>query len=804
MKKHLNFVSALILALSLLQMAFPVSALARQTESQRPAQIDTATRLKSIEEKLEKRQKELGIPGLSLAIVKDGKVILSKGFGYKDFEKKVPITADTQLAIGSATKAFTGLSVLMLQDDKKASLDDPPGKYLPYFKINNVETNAKITIRDLLSHASGLNRTDLAMLTGKLNRQELIKVAGEAKPVAGLREKFFYQNIMFAAAGEIVAEITGKPWEQFVPARVFSPLEMKNSTMSVKEMQESSDYSFGYLYNFDTKDTKRVPTRSIADVAPAGSINSSANDMAKWLQFILAGGEYGGKRLVSKEGFNEWTKTQMKVTPNGSVGYGLGWFIQEWKGKKVVQHGGNIDGFNSMVAMLPEEKLGFVLLTNVSASSLGGEMMEIVWSGMLEDPEKDSAGPEQEKEVGTYTIVQAGVDIVVAIEDGKLVAKVPQQPTYTLSKVEGRKYSLGGAPAGFFITFKDDGAFLEQPQGNVELKKKPSQVSKDGDAKADDSAIPLIGEYQSVLDPSQSIEIKEVDGAVSLVVGAQPPYPLKQNEKDIFGSPALPSVYFLKVIRGDDDQISGVTMVQPEGEFEFTKSLTKSRATTANGMSPEQIVEKVIAALGGRDNMLKITSRKTDFVLDLINQGVKGYGQAYEAAPGKSYSRTTLTALGKKIGWIEEFFDGKTGLEKYSFADTETYTGKRLEDVKFSNLFYEFLDFKNSVEKMDVHTELNGEKAENYVLSVYPKNASRVVFQIDAETFLPTKASSVVVSSTSAQQIPVSTTFSDYREVDGIKLPFKTVSINPGTGEVVMMVKQVKHNVKIKDSLFTP
>ncbi len=798
MKKNLNFIAAFILTISLLQIAIPARAFAVQPASQ----DDTAARLKSIEEKLETRQKELGIPGLSLAIVKNGKVILSKGYGYKDFEKKVPMTADTQLAIGSATKAFTGLSVLMLQDEGKLNLDDSPSKYLPYFKINNADTNARITIRDLLSHSSGLNRTDLAMLTGKLNRQELIKVAGEAKPMAGLREKFFYQNIMFAAAGEIVAEITKKPWEQFVPSRIFAPLEMRNSTMSVKDMQRSSDYSFGYLYNFDTRETKRLPTRSIADVAPAGSINSSANDMAKWLQFILAGGEYGGKQVVTKESFDEWTKTQMKVTPNGSVGYGFGWFVQDWKGKKVIQHGGNIDGFNSMVAMLPEENLGFVLLTNVSGSSLGGEMMEIVWSGMLEDPSKDAAGPEQAKEVGMYTIVQAGVDIEVVIESGKLVAKVPQQPTYTLTKVEGRKYALGGAPAGFFITFMDGEALLEQPQGNVTLKKKPSPASTNGAAKSDDAAMVLAGEYISALDPSQSIAVKEVDGAASLVVGGQPPYPLNQKEKDVFVSPKLPSTYFIKAIRSAEGQISGIILVQPEGEFEFKKAETKPGQTMANGMTPDQIVEKVITALGGRENILKIKTRKTEFEMDLLNQGVKGYGEIYRAAPGKTYSMTTLTALNKKIGWIEEIFDGKAGGEKYSFSEPDEYTGKRLEDVKFTNSFYEFVDFKNSVERMDVHAQLKDDKIESYVLSVYPKNASRVVYQIDAESYLPTKASSVVVSSSSSQQIPVSSTFSDYREVDGVMLPFKTISENPGTGEVVVVVKSVKHNIKIDDKRF--
>ena len=177
-----------------------------QTAASAP-QSDEAAALAKIEKAINERREALGIPGAALAIVKDGKIIFAKGLGYKDLEKKIPATADTQFAIGSATKAFTALSILIAQDQGKLSLDDSPKKYLPYFQINDPETDKKIVIRDLLDHSSGLTRTDLAMLAGGLTRKELIEVAGLAKPTAKLHEKFQYQNIMFAAAGEITANI---------------------------------------------------------------------------------------------------------------------------------------------------------------------------------------------------------------------------------------------------------------------------------------------------------------------------------------------------------------------------------------------------------------------------------------------------------------------------------------------------------------------------------------------------------------------------------------------------------------------
>ncbi|HMS42497.1 MAG TPA: serine hydrolase domain-containing protein, partial [Pyrinomonadaceae bacterium] len=199
-KNYLQSIFSLVLTFSMFAVSLPQIGYA-QTSTQTQVSSGLQKSLQTIEEKVEARRKELGIPGMSLAIVKDGKVIYSKGLGYKDFEKKIPATADTQFAIGSATKAFTALSILMSQDEGKLSLDDSPKKYLPYFKMKDADTDKNMTVRDLMAHTSGLNRTDLAMITGQLNRQELIQVVGEAQPMAKLREKFFYNNIMFAAAG---------------------------------------------------------------------------------------------------------------------------------------------------------------------------------------------------------------------------------------------------------------------------------------------------------------------------------------------------------------------------------------------------------------------------------------------------------------------------------------------------------------------------------------------------------------------------------------------------------------------------
>lgn len=795
-----RYLLSLILVFSVFTSILPTVGLAQTSAAQNASQY--AKGLQTIEEKVEKRRQELGIPGMSLVIVKDGQIIYMKGLGYKDFEKKVAVTPDTQFAIGSATKAFTALSVLMSVDEGKVNLDDSPKKYLSYFKMKDPETDKNMTVRDLMAHTSGLNRTDLAMLTGKLNRQELIQVAGEAQPMAKLREKFFYQNIMFAAAGEVVAQTQKTTWEKFVPERVFKPLGMTNSNMSIKEMEKAKDISFGYEYNLDTKETRRLPFRPIDDVAPAGSINSSARDMAKWITFVMDGGVVNGKRLVSEKGFEEWIKVQNdKITPNKSTNYGLGWFLQNWNGLKVVQHGGNIDGFNSLVAMIPEKKLGFVMLTNVSGSPLGLELMPIVWENILgkaEAPKVDnSTAVSPEKEVGKYKFEAAGFDIEVKMQDAKLVAVVPGQPTYELQNVGGRKYKLANAPDGFFITFKDDSAYLEQPQGNFTLPKAGA------DAKANsESAKELIGKY---LTPNGkgTIEIKdEPDGRVTFNIEGQPPYSLNEKAKDTFNMSPLPDSYLVKVKRDSDGKISAVVVSQPEGEFEFKKG--DLSAENKPKISVDEVMAKALEAAGGETNWKKITSRITSADIDAVHQGVKGNTISYAKFPNKSATETTMTAFGKTIakGW--EFFDGTSGEETYTFSPTEKLAGKKLEDAKLNSDFYSLLNWRTNYKTAVLKGIEKVGDEECYVVEFTPEKGSKVTLFYSTKTFYLLKGNGSVASSTSEQSLPYSIIYSDYREIDGIKLPFKTVNSSPSIGDVVTIIKSYKHNAAIDDKMFVP
>ncbi|MFL6282321.1 MAG: serine hydrolase [Pyrinomonadaceae bacterium] len=807
-RRSLNLVLAAALLLSALQAATPraQAQVAAQATQEAPAALDA--KLAAIEKAVEEGRQKRGIPGLSLVIVKEDRVIYMKGFGYRDFEHKVPVTPDTLFAIGSSTKAFTAMLVAMGADEGKISLDDSPKKFLPYFKLQDPEADAKITVRDLLSHSSGLNRTDLAWITGVLNREEVIRVAGQAKPTAKLREKWQYQNVMYSAAGECVAKAENSTWESLIKERIFKPLGMRASNLNVPDTLRSPDHSNGYNYDEDTKETRQLPMRDFPQVAAAGAINSNARDMAQWLRLMLGGGAFEGKRLVSEHGFAELVKPQMKI--GGNVNYGLGWMLREWHGHKVAEHGGNIDGFNAQVALMPDQHLGFVMLTNVSASTLPTAAMEVVWSNLVGDPDapkSDTAtgasSVRVEEEAGSYLLAEANMTMEFAVKDGRLTMSVPGQPTYTLEPVAGRRYKLSGVE-GFFVTFrpsktdaKETEIYLEQPQGNFTLKRIKQADAKTG-AGASKEYTGALKEVVGIYDregEGPALEVSVRDGQVVLVLPGQPAYPLVERSKDVLGSTALPESYSFLVRRDASGNIVGITIKQPQGEFAF-----KRAAEFKSSLTADEIIAKAIEAVGGEAALRKHKSWRARVELDFEHQGVQGEGIIYAKAPNAAAQEVNVTALGKKLGAFHDFFDGTQGGEEATFATFEPKTGKELEDTRIASYFYAPLDWKSLFKTAEVKRLVKVEGEDAYVVVFTPERGNAVTNYYSTKSFLLLRQDTTETSGPIS--IPVTERLSDYHSVDGVMIPFTRVSNTVTMGDTVLKVREVKFDVPVPDDVF--
>lgn len=314
------------------------------------------------------------IPGISVGVVLDGEVAFTKGYGVRNFSETSPITENSLFAIGSCSKAFTTFALGLLVDEGIIAWDDPVIKYIPEFRLHNIHATHHLTIRDLLTHRSGLPRHEFVWYNTKFSRSELLKRMQYLEPTSDIREKFQYNNLMYAVAGIVIERLTGQTWEEFVQNRIFKPLGMNLSNFSVDDSQQSND--FAYPHSERNEKTEVIPFRNLSNIGPAGGINSSAADMVKWIQLQLSEGNIEGKDLINKATLQEMHRVQMSMPSLPSeespymFGYGLGWMTGLHKGHYTVSHGGGIDGFISSVVLFPKEKIGVVVLTNSDSHGL--------------------------------------------------------------------------------------------------------------------------------------------------------------------------------------------------------------------------------------------------------------------------------------------------------------------------------------------------------------------------------------------------------------------------------------------------
>ena len=449
------------------------------------------------------------------------------------------------------------------------------------------------------------------------------------------------------------------------------------------------------------------------------------------------------------------------------------------------------------------------MLTNVSASPLGNELMPLVWSNMLGEKKPSEAVKlplnTMQFMAGKYHLEQANIDVEVAVEGDDLVMSVPGQPKYKLERTTSRQFKLVGAPDGFSVKFTPEQGdatelFLQQPQGNVTLKRvgAASAVSTVASA-GSNPAKELVGEY-STPGGNGSVELKEEAGQVTFNIQGQQPYTLNEKSKDNYSMSPLPDAYSVKAKRDADGKVVSVVVAQPEGEFEFKRKDAKAGDKPA--IAVDELMQKSIDAIGGEANWRKITTRVSEYDVDLENQGVQATAVSYSKAPNLTATETKMTALGKLIATGWEYFDGTAGEEIYSFAPAEKYSGKRLDDVRLGSDFYGPLDWKTNFKKVEVKGTGKVGDEEAYIVRFEPEKGTGFTEYYSTKTFLLLKREGVVPSSTSAQQLPYTITYSDYRDVDGVKLPFRMVNYSVSNGNIVTVVKSVKHNVPVEDSIF--
>ena len=554
------------------------------------------------------------VPGMAIGVIKNDEIVLCKGYGLRDVEQNLPVTPETIFGIASVSKAFTTFALALLVERSLLDWDRPVREYIPWFRLQDPAASG-ITPRDLVCHRSGLPRHDRAWYLSPASREEVVRQLAFLRPSRAFRSCYQYQNMMFMTAGFLLEQITGESWESFIQREVFDPLHMRRSNFSVETSQTLEDIALPYAFTNDQ--TGRIPFANVDALGPAGSINSSVNDMLPWLRLHLNQGMLDGQRLISTTALQETHRQQMVVQeafPNSLVAYpelgprayGLGWYLRTYRGRRMIFHSGGIDGYGSLLSFLPDEDMGVIILSNLDETNcpvpvtfniidrlLGLEPLP--WSqrylnheGKLQAAAKAAAQKVKEKKVSGTTPGHPTADYLgrythpgygsLTLETISPVEANDQPAAFaghfnliplTLNHVHYDTFEAA-TPGGDWtrLTFlsDEDGRIvgLRLPvDANVApliFTRQPETALCDPQTLAE-----LVGEYEIADQQFVSIRLTS-DGQLSLQLPCQSPQALQAVQEDVFQTAAYPrcEVSFRRSICGE---VASLEILHPDGLF---------------------------------------------------------------------------------------------------------------------------------------------------------------------------------------------------------------------------------------------
>lgn len=552
--------------------------------------------------------------GFAVAVVEKDNIVYSKGFGYRDYENKTPVSPNTNFAIGSSSKAFTSGLLGILKEEGKLTFEDSPIKHIPELRFKNAEMNELITIRDIMTHRTGLPRHDISWyLFSSNSRDSLMQRIVYQEPFAKVREKWYYNNFMFLTQGVIAERITGKSWEENIATHFFTPLEMSASSTVINGLKNGKDASFGYQVKNDSV-IKKMDYYDIAAMGPAGSINSNVTEMANWVMTWINGGKFKGKQILPETYIKEAMSSQMVISggipdkefPDQHISnYGYGWFTSSYKGHYRVEHGGNIDGFSANVSFFPTDSIGIIVLANQNGSVIPGLARNIIsdrvlkvtktdWNKTYKERSDKARAAEKEalatktssqktgtkpshllvEYTGDYTNPGYGT-LEIIFKNDSLFAKAGKNNMWLKHRhydifspypvVEGKVDTVGGFGLQFNFRTNDGGEIssfvsrFEPAVDPLEFKRTPKGVIMD---KAELEK--YVGDYE--LPGTVAKTYIKGENILYLLVPGQPEYELLPLEKHKFALKILDG-FKLEFVEGESGNIAGAVFVQPNGTF---------------------------------------------------------------------------------------------------------------------------------------------------------------------------------------------------------------------------------------------
>jgi len=572
--------------------------------------IDITKRLKGFDSYMDKILKDWNIAGAGVGIVYKDKLVFAKGYGYREYEQKLPVTSKTLFQIASNTKLFTAVSIGMLVDQGKLDWDKPIRNYVPSIEFYNNDLNNSVTIRDMLSHRTGISRHDLIWYKSDFSRKELFERLKYLEPSQPLRQGFLYNNLMYVSAGYIIELLSSKTWETFVQEKILTPLEMKSTVFTVKEMENNPDHGVPYNEKRDTTLLYKIPIYEDQQaVGPAGAIISNIEDMSNWLITLMNNGKFKNRQVIP-ERIVKATLEPTVALPNSGLEnkgykeilnsfYGMGRFTLSYRGHFVTNHGGALPGFYSQVAAMPYDSIGVIVfvigdqgvsLTNIIPYNIFERLLGLDLTPWSERGLKDQ---KEGKKIGKEGRSKSGAELIPGTRPSHQLPDYTGQyenPAYGIINITLADSALQmdfhniKLPLKHFHYDRFDSPNDEQyglwslnfntnPQGSIDclhtsLDESETTFTRKTDVSLSDPAIlaKYTGKY-SIAGSYMNVEL--IDKNLYLIVPGQPRIVLIPVKPDIFRIKEYPDYSFVFTIK--NGEVTGFKQIDPSGEYNIDK-----------------------------------------------------------------------------------------------------------------------------------------------------------------------------------------------------------------------------------------
>jgi CubicO group peptidase (beta-lactamase class C family) len=595
--------------IGLIAIAAIVLAVAPQVSGQSPDPA-VVKKLGNFDAYMAKVLKDWNAPGIGVGIVKGDKLVFAKGYGFRDYGQKLPYSPATLQQMASNTKLFTAIAAGMLVEEGKLTWDKPVRESVPSIKFYNNELDNTVTLRDMLSHRTGITRHDTIWYQSDDTRKQLFDKVRYLEPQEPLRQTFLYNNLMYAAAGYIIELQSGRPWEEFVRERIFKPLEMTSTVYSISDMLKAAEPGVPYTEKRDTFELYKIPYyEDIGGVAPCGAIISNIQDMSHWLIALMNDGRYNGKQVLPPAVLKATLEPAISL-PNTAAEvmgfwealnatYGMGRETVSYRGQLLTMHGGDLPGFHSQVSFLPKEKLGvLVFVIGDHCASLYNTVSYNVYERLLgldQTPwsERQLELRLKNKKAGTEARAKAGADRVPNTKPSHALADYAgeyEHPAYGILKVELKD---GGLRMDFhkirlplshfhydrFETPNDETYgrtainFQTNPQGDVDkavvsLDEAEVTFTRRPTSLSPETLAQLAGSYELPNGVKIQVVLKE-GGALILVVPGDTDQELVPYKGLVFRIKLFADVTFEFLM--DNGKVTGLRQRDPGGEYVFPR-----------------------------------------------------------------------------------------------------------------------------------------------------------------------------------------------------------------------------------------